>query len=289
PPMPVMKPPKTRSRAIRRRLPRAKSCTRKLAATVVMDAAVAVAWGRAWLTANGAMATVTPICSKPLCRGAPRECQPGENISLTTRFGRSLRISARCPIRPGDEMRYHQGWKSRAALVVIALLCCSFAASGQDRPAGWDMQVCADPNDLPYSNKAKEGFENRIAEILADELGADLSYVWYPRRRKFVQHMLRAGRCDLVMGVSDSSSKMLTTLAYYRSSYVFVYPEDAALDITSFDDPELKQLRIGVQMGGGLLPPNKALANRGMTENLEGYPIVGDYDEDQPLSPIIKA
>jgi len=186
-------------------------------------------------------------------------------------------------------MRYHQGWKSRAALVVIALLCCSFAASGQDRPAGWDMQVCADPNDLPYSNKAKEGFENRIAEILADELGADLSYVWYPRRRKFVQHMLRAGRCDLVMGVSDSSSKMLTTLAYYRSSYVFVYPEDAALDITSFDDPELKQLRIGVQMGGGLLPPNKALANRGMTENLEGYPIVGDYDEDQPLSPIIKA
>lgn len=186
-------------------------------------------------------------------------------------------------------MLYHLGWVRRTAWVVVIVLCCSFAASGQDGSAGWDMRVCADPNDLPYSNKAKEGFENRIAEIVADQLGADLSYVWYPRRRKFVQQMLRAGHCDLVMGVSDSSSKMLTTLAYYRSSYVFVYPEDAGLDITSFDDPELQQLRIGVQMGGGLLPPNKALANRGMTENLEGFPIVGDYDEDQPLAPIIKA
>lgn len=186
-------------------------------------------------------------------------------------------------------MPYRHALAHVAALVAIAVFCCSFAAVGQEQAAGWEMRVCADPNDLPYSNEAEEGFENRIAEIVADELGAHLSYVWYPRRRKFVQQMLRAGRCDLVMGVSDSSSKMLTTLAYYRSSYVFVYPQNAAFDITSFDDQELKDLRIGVQVGGGLLPPNKALANRGLTENLKGYPIVGDYAEDNPLSPIINA
>lgn len=181
---------------------------------------------------------------------------------------------------------------ARVAAVVGLVICCfSLSALGQDQvPApGWDLRVCADPNDLPYSNKAEEGFQNRIAEIMADELGANLSYVWYPRRRHFVQRMLRAGRCDLVIGVSDSSSKMLTTLSYYRSSYVFVYPQDASFDVTSFDDPVLKDLKIGVQVGGGILPPNQALANRGLAANLKGYPFVGDYAEDTPLSPIINA
>lgn len=97
-----------------------------------------------------------------------------------------------------------------AALIGIYCLCGALPALGQDQAsdphqaASWEMRVCADPNNLPYSNREKEGLENRIAEILADELGAKLSYVWFPRRRNFIQYTLRAGRCDLVMGTSTA-------------------------------------------------------------------------------------
>lgn len=187
-----------------------------------------------------------------------------------------------------------------AALAGIIGLCCALPVLGQDqasprapdsdRAAGWTMRVCADPNNLPYSNRQKEGFENRIAEILADELGAKLSYTWFPRRRHFIRHTLRAGRCDMVMGTVDGSAKLLTTLPYYRSSYVFVYPKDADYEITSYGDPELKGLTIGVPLGGdGVMPPNIALARQGYTGNLKGYPVTGNRGKEQRTSPIITA
>lgn len=152
------------------------------------------------------------------------------------------------------------------------------------------MRVCADPNNLPYSNKAEQGFENRIAEIVADQLHAKLTYVWYPQRNMLIQHMLRAGQCDMIMGVSDGLPQLQTTLPYYRSSYVFVYRRDAPFQISSFDDAALKKLRIGVQVtGGGEPPPNLALGHRGLGDNLEGYPVTGDYATDAPVLPIITA
>lgn len=197
-----------------------------------------------------------------------------------------------------------------AALIGIVCLCCALPALGQDQApdkasdparaadeatdqaqaAGWEMRVCADPSNMPYSNRAKEGFENRIAEILADELNAELSYVWFPRRRNFIQYTLRAGRCDMVLGTVDGSSQMLTTLPYYRSSYVFVFPKNADYEITTFDDPELKDLTIGVPLGGqGAMPPNMALANQGLSGNLKGYPVAGLSRDEKPGVPIISA
>lgn len=165
-----------------------------------------------------------------------------------------------------------------------------FGQQPSARAAGWEMRVCADPNNLPYSNQAEKGFENRIAEILADELHAKLTYVWYPQRSMLIQHVLRAGQCDMIMGVSDGLRQLETTLPYYRSSYVFVYRADAPFKITSFDDPELKKLRIGVQItGGGEPPPNTALGHRGLAANLEGYPVIGNYDTAAPALPIITA
>lgn len=83
---------------------------------------------------------------------------------------------------------------------------------------------------------------------------------------------------------------MLTTLPYYRSSYVFVYPKDAGFDITSFDDPELKGLTIGVPIGGGgAMPPNIALARQGLTGNLEGFPVTGNRSKKTRGSPIVTA
>lgn len=163
--------------------------------------------------------------------------------------------------------------------------------SAQEAP-GWDLRVCADPNNLPYSNEQEEGFENRIAEILADELGAELSYVWYPQRNLQIREVFREGECDLIMGMSDGNPLVRTTLPYYQSTYVFVYREDADFEIESLDDPDLQNLTIGVQVPGGesaSIPPTQALANRGLSANFKGFSIFGNYTEPEPLRPIVDA
>jgi len=178
----------------------------------------------------------------------------------------------------------HKGFK----LALGATLLLNAWAAAQD----WEMRVCADPNNLPYSNRQEEGFENRIAEILADELRAELSYVWYPQRQLQVREVFREGACDLVMGVADGHPLFLTTLPYYQSTYVFVYREDSPFEIDSLDDPDLRGLSIGVQVPGGegsAIPPVQALANRGLAENFVGFSIFGDYNQPNPLEPIVGA
>lgn len=158
--------------------------------------------------------------------------------------------------------------------------------------SGWELRVCADPNNLPYSDRQEAGFENKIAEILADELGADLSYVWYPQRNSQVREVFREGNCDLIMGTGDGNPLMLTTLPYYQSTYVFVYRKDADFEIDSLDDADLQRLKIGVQVPGGesaSVPPAQALANRGLSQNFVGYSIFGDYSQPEPLRPIVDA
>lgn len=163
--------------------------------------------------------------------------------------------------------------------------------SAQDAPS-WEMRVCADPNNMPYSNREEAGFENKVAEILADELDASLSYVWYPQRNLQIREVFREGECDVIMGMQDGNPLALTTLPYYQSSYVFVYREDADFEIDSLDDPDLKNLTIGVQVPGGesaSIPPTQALANRGLSANFVGFSIFGNYDQPEPARPIIDA
>ena len=94
----------------------------------------------------------------------------------------------------------------------------------------WELKVCADPDNLPFSNKAGEGFDNKIAEILAADLNADLTYVWLPDLHgRTRQRLVQAGECDLVMGVLDGQPGFLTSYAYYRTGYVFVYPRAGEL------------------------------------------------------------
>lgn len=173
------------------------------------------------------------------------------------------------------------------ALAAIVLVGASALAAAPR----WELRVCADPNNLPYSNRSLEGFENRIAKIIADELQAQLTYEWWPQRRGFIGETLREGRCDVVMGVPDQFPMVLTTQPYYRSGYVFVYRADRNLTIRSLDDPVLKNLRIGVQVIGddyANSPPAHALANRGIF-NVVGYSVYGDYSSPAPLSPIMEA
>ena len=154
------------------------------------------------------------------------------------------------------------------------------------------LRVCSDPNNLPFSNQRLEGFENRLAELVAREMDAEVSYTWWAQRRGFLRGTLNAGKCDVVMGIPASYELALATRPYYRSTYVFVYRKDRGIAVRSFDDPVLKKLRIGVQMigdDGNNAPPAHALANRGIIGNVTGYTVYGDYSQPNPPARIVEA
>jgi quinoprotein dehydrogenase-associated probable ABC transporter substrate-binding protein len=189
------------------------------------------------------------------------------------------------------------------------LLCVVFAAascvgSGQkqarqtpaqrpqfERPAGV-LRVCADPNNLPFSNERGEGFENKLAEMLAADMHAELQYTWWAQRRGFFRNTLKAGVCDVVVGVPASFELALTTAPYYRSTYAFVYRRDRHIGVRSFDDAALRRLKIGVQLvgdDGANTPPAHALASRGVVQNVRGYTLYGDYSRPSPPGEIVEA
>jgi mxaJ protein len=161
-------------------------------------------------------------------------------------------------------------------------------ASGQVR----ELTVCADPNNLPFSNQAGEGFENKIATLLAADLHAQLRYVWWAQRRGFVRHTLKEDRCDIWPGVAKGVDSLATTQPYYRSSYQFLTRADRSLDGLTLDDPRLKSLTIGVQMVGAdamNTPPAHALSRRGIVRNVRGYMLYGNYQHPNPPSAIVDA
>jgi len=172
----------------------------------------------------------------------------------------------------------------------IAILCLLVLSAGCARPE--PVRVCADPNNLPFTNAKREGFENKIAELLARDLGARVEYTWWAQRRGFIRNTLNARRCDVVMGLPARVDLAQTTRPYYRSSYVFVTRRARHLDIASFDDARLRQLRIGVPLIGddsASAPPAHALARRGVVSNVSGYSVFGDYREDTPPAALIVA
>jgi mxaJ protein len=174
-------------------------------------------------------------------------------------------------------------------MMVGALSLASVASAGA-RPN--ELRVCADPNNLPFSNAKGEGFENRIAELVAKEMGATVKYTWWAQRRGFIRNTLNAFECDVVIGVPASFDLTAVTVPYYRSSYVFVTRRDRHIHVTSFDDPVLRKLKIGVQLvgdDGANTPPVHALGARGIRGNLKGYSIYGDYRQPNPPSRIVDA
>ena len=154
------------------------------------------------------------------------------------------------------------------------------------------LKVAADPNNLPFSNDRLEGFENKIAELIARELHCKIEYHWRAQRRGCFRETLKSGDVDLVMGVPAQFDMALTTAPYYRSSYVFVTRVDRKLHVSSFDDPELRKLNVGVQLVGndGVdTPPAHALAMRGIVNNVIGFTLYGDYSQRNPPARIIDA
>lgn len=132
-----------------------------------------------------------------------------------------------------------------------------------------ELRVCADPSDMPFSNQKGEGFENKIADIIADELKVPVVYTWYPKSLGFIRMTLAAKRCDLVIGWGQGDDIVLNTNAIYRSTSVLLYKKGTGLDgIETFADPRLKGKRIGVEQG---TPGGNVVAANGLMSNVRGY------------------
>ncbi|MFL5620777.1 MAG: substrate-binding domain-containing protein [Gemmatimonadaceae bacterium] len=176
-----------------------------------------------------------------------------------------------------------------ATLVLIVELRPADAIAGA---AHAPLRVCSDPNNLPFSNRAGKGFENRIAELIARDRQTTVQYTWWAQRRGFIRNTLKRGDCDVIMGVPTGMDMVLRTAPYYRSTYVFVTRRDRRLDVRSFDDPILRRVSVGVQLigdDGANTPPAHALTRRGIIRNVKGYTLYGDYATDSPPARIIDA
>lgn len=156
-----------------------------------------------------------------------------------------------------------------------------------------ELRVCADPNNLPFSNLRQEGFDNQIAGLAARDLGRTAIFVWAPERGdSFVRRTLLAGKCDVLMGIPSTYRAAVPTAPYYRSTYVFVSRRDRAVKIHSLNDPALRRLRVGVHVvsdDASNLPPAQALANRGIFRNVASYSMYGDASQPNPPAALIDA
>ena len=170
--------------------------------------------------------------------------------------------------------------RCRDALLAAALATLSANLAARE------LVFCADPDNPPYSSADRRGFENRIAQLVADEMGAELRYQWQPLRRGVVRKTLDARACDVLAGVPVGLERVTTTAPYYRSGFAFVYRRGTA-PFESFDDPRLRAGRVGVQLVGvdmAATPAALALARRGIVDNVVGFPVYGAEPSAQRMT-----
>ncbi len=178
-----------------------------------------------------------------------------------------------------------------AVAIMSVILTLAYQADAADGTAPGELvdltkfRVCADPDNLPYSNKAGEGFENKIAELLAEKLGREVTYTWYPSTVGFVRNTLAARVCDVVIGVPTTNELMQNTNPYYRSTYALLQRADAEPRVTKLDDPALKTMRIG---GVANTPPVTLLAQQGLIGNLAPYQLMADTRYDHPAQEMVE-
>jgi quinoprotein dehydrogenase-associated probable ABC transporter substrate-binding protein len=174
-----------------------------------------------------------------------------------------------------------------ATALALVLLVSAGAAAAQR-----ELRVCADPDNLPYSNQKLEGFENKLVDLVARDLHAKVKYAWFGSRRALVRRTLTAKACDVLPGIPAGLEKTLTTKPYYRSSYVFVYRKSDNLHLRSFDDPVLRKLKIGLHAigsEGSNPPPAYALVHRGLADKVVGFKMWDVESVKNPQGRIIEA
>jgi len=142
------------------------------------------------------------------------------------------------------------------------------------------LRVCSDPANLPFSGRDEPGFENRIADIVAEELGVDVEYTWFPQATGFVRRTLFAKACDVIMGYAQGDELVLNTNHYYRSAYAMVFKKDGPLKgLESLSDPRLKTAKIGLVAG---TPPASIISKNGLLGNVRPYQLMIDRRHFSP-------
>jgi quinoprotein dehydrogenase-associated probable ABC transporter substrate-binding protein len=155
-------------------------------------------------------------------------------------------------------------------LLIFASTLSAQTTEVRDRTA---LRVCADPGNLPFSNDKEEGFENKIAEVVAEELQIPIHYTWFPQTRGFIRNTLRVRKCDLVMGISSAHELLLNTNHYYRSVFVLFFRKDSGITGTQLSDPQFRKLRIGVVAG---TPPANLMLKYELFDNHRPYQLIVD-------------
>ncbi len=163
--------------------------------------------------------------------------------------------------------------------LLIAIVCgvtgslSHAATAGRQALTTSHLRVCADPSNLPFSNEAGEGFENRIVQLIGKELGKEVRYTWFPQSTGFVRNTLKLRQCDLISGIATTSETVQNTNPYYHSAYSIVYRQSLGEPLTSISDPRLKSLRLGIVAG---TPPADVLAAKGLMGNIKPYHLLAD-------------
>ena len=139
-------------------------------------------------------------------------------------------------------------------------------------------RVCGDPHDLPFSDTERKGFENKIADLLAKELGKSIAYAWYPNAPGFVRNTLSVYKCDIIMGVPQGDDIVQVTNPYYHTTYALVFLPGHGLDgVDTLADPRLKDKHIGIVAG---TPPATNMVLDGLMAKAKPYPLVVDTRYD---------
>jgi len=170
-----------------------------------------------------------------------------------------------------------------AALLVV--LAGPVAAQTGEIVDRGELKVCADPNNLPFSDEKKEGFENKIAELIGAELGLAVDYAWFPQVTGFVRNTLRAHLCDLVTGTVAGDEVMQTTNPYYFTTYVMFYRSDKGLALDGPQDPRLADLRLGVVAG---TPPTDLLVRHDLMSHTQPYALMVDTRAESPTHQMVQ-
>jgi quinoprotein dehydrogenase-associated probable ABC transporter substrate-binding protein len=148
------------------------------------------------------------------------------------------------------------------------------------------LRVCSDPHNMPYSNTELEGFENKLADLLAKQLGKGISYTWYPNAPGFVRQTLALYKCDIIMGMPQGDDIVQVTNPYYRTAYVLMYKPGNDLDgVETLTDPRLKDKHIGVVAG---TPPATNMVLDGLMAKAKPYPLVVDTRFDSSAAAMVK-
>lgn len=183
--------------------------------------------------------------------------------------------------------------RSRLTLITALLVAGVTGLAAQERPAPMQeglLRVCADPDNLPLSDSAGNGFENKVAELMAKTWNSRLQYTWWAAPRG-ISRMLNGKYCDVMLQAPAGYEIAGLTRPYYRTSYAFVQRKDAAHAVTSLDDPALKTMKIGVHLfaaDGENTPPAMALSAHGVIGNLVGFGTAYYGTQDRPAQ-IIEA